>query len=121
MTNGAQTAFDVRELRRSFEEWDIPALEELYADDVEHISIDDQTPPASPARRGKAELIELLRYCARNGVAATVENPVIGHDRGACTLTREMPGGRRVIANAIFELSDGQIVRQLDVQARDHA
>lgn len=119
MTEGAATAFDMRELRRCFEEWDIPALQELYADDVEHTSIDDQTPPASPGRRGKAELLELLRYCARNGVAATVENPVIGGCRVACTLTRTMPGGRRVISNAIFELRDGRIVRQLDIQARN--
>ena len=55
----------------------------------------------------------------RAGVVATVENTVADGQRAAATITCEFPGGRRVLANAILELEDGRIVRELDVLSGD--
>ena len=54
----------------------------------------------------------MFEHCAAAGVKATVENVVAGEDRAAATVTCEFPGGRKVVANGIFELEDGRIVRE---------
>ena len=61
----------------------------------------------------------MLEHCAGAGVVATVENTVADGQRAAATITCEFPGGRRVLANAILELEDGRIVRELDVLSGD--
>ena len=48
-----------------------------------------------------------------------MENTVAGQDRAAATVTCEFPGGRKVLANGIFELEDGRIVRERDVLSGD--
>ena len=50
---------------------------------------------------------------------ATVDNTVGDERRAAATIVCEFPGGRRVLANAILELEDGRIVRELDVLSGD--
>ena len=50
---------------------------------------------------------------------ATVENTVAGEERAAATITCMFPGGRKVLANAILEVEDGRIVRELDVLSGD--
>ena len=61
----------------------------------------------------------MFEHCAAAGVKATVGNAVAGEDRAAATVTCEFPGGRRVVANAVFELRNGRIVRERDVAAGD--
>ena len=39
--------------------------------------------------------------------------------RAAATITCEFPGGRRVLSNAILEIADGKVVRELDVLSGD--
>jgi ketosteroid isomerase-like protein len=114
------TTLDLEALRRGYEEWDVEALLALYADDVELIQIDRDNPPSSPRlRHGKEVFRGMFEHCAAAGVKATVENSVAGEDRAAATVTCEFPGGRRVVANAVFELRDGRIVRERDVAAGD--
>src|SRR5215217_7900038 len=97
------TSFDLEAFRRGYEEWDIDALLALYADEVELIQIDRDNPPSAPrVRQGKG----MFEHCAAAGVKATVENPVAGEHRAAATVTCEFPGGRKVVANGIFELGD---------------
>ena len=120
MTVKTTTAFELETLRRGYEEWDIEALLSLYADDVEQVQIDRENPPSSPrVRRGKDVYRGMFEHCAAAGVKATVENAVAGDDRAAATITCAFPGGRKVTANAILELREGRIVRELDVQAGD--
>jgi ketosteroid isomerase-like protein len=120
MTVKTSPAFDLDSLRRGYEQWDLEALLELYADDVELIQIDRDNPPSAPRlRRGKDVLEGMWRHCAGAGVKATVENAVAGEDRAAATVTCEFPGGRRVVANAILDLRDGRIVREREVVAGD--
>jgi ketosteroid isomerase-like protein len=120
MTVKSATRFDISTFKRAYEEWDVEALLDLYADSVELVQIDRDNPPSSPrVRHGKEVFRGMFGHCAAAGVTATVENIVAGDERAAATVTCEFPGGRSVLANAIFELEDGRIVRERDVIAGD--
>jgi ketosteroid isomerase-like protein len=120
MTVKPSTTLDLEALRSGYEEWDVEALLALYADDVELIQIDRDNPPSSPRlRHGKEVFRGMFEHCSAAGVKATVENAVAGDDRAAASVTCEFPDGRRVVANAVFELRDGRIVRERDVAAGD--
>ena len=120
MTVQTGTSFDVETLKRGYEEWDIEALLDLYAEDFELVQIDRDHPPSAPrALRGRDVLRGMLEHCAAAGVKASVENPVASEQRAAATITCEFPGGRKVLANAILEIADGRVVRELDVLSGD--
>jgi SnoaL-like domain len=120
MTVQTTTAFDIEALRRGYEEWDIETLLGLYADEVEVIQIDRDNPPGAPrVRQGKEVLRGMFEHCAAAGVKAAVENTVADGHRAAATVTCEFPGGRRVVANGIFEIENGCIVRERDVVSGD--
>lgn len=120
MTVDTTTAFDIEAFKRGYEDWDIEALLSLYADDVEVVQIDRDNPPGAPRRRqGKDVLRGMFDHCAAAGVRATVENTVADGHRAAATVTCEFPGGRRVVANGIFEIENGRIVVERDVVSGD--
>ena len=120
MTVKTITSFDLETFKRSYEEWDIEAMLALYADDVELVQIDRDNPPSAPRiRHGKDMFKGMFEHCASAGVRASVENPVPGAERVAATVTCEFPGGRKVVANGIFELEAGRIVRELQVLSGD--
>jgi len=114
------TKFDVEAFKRAYEAWDIDALLDLYADNVELVQIDRDNPPSSPRmRHGKDVFKGMFEHCAAAGVKATVENTVAGPDHAAATITCEFPGGRKVLGNAILEIQDGRIGRELAVLSGD--
>jgi hypothetical protein len=120
MTVETIQSFNIATFKRAYEEWDIEALLALYADEVELVQIDRDNPPSAPRTRyGRDMLRGMLEHCAGAGVVASVENTVAGSERAAATITCAFPGGRRVLANAILELEDGRIVRELDVLSGD--
>ena len=120
MTVKTTASFDTATFKRAYESWDIEALLELYADELELVQIDRDNPPSSPrTRQGRDVLRGMLEHCAGAGVVAMVENTVAGEDRAAATITCKFPGGRRVLANATLEIEDGRIVRELDVLSGD--
>ena len=120
MSLKTSTAFDIDAYRRGYEQWDIDVLLSLYADDVEQIQMDDATPPSAPGvYTGKERLEQMFRHCAGHGVKATVQNTLAAGDRAAATVTCEFPTGRKVVANVIFDVRDGRIVRELVTSARD--
>jgi ketosteroid isomerase-like protein len=112
--------FDFEAFKRAYEEWDIEALLDFYADDVELVQMDRDNPPSAPrVRHGKEVFSGMFEHCAAAGVKAAVEHAIAGDDRAAATVTCEFPGGRKVLANTIFELEDGRIVREREVLAGD--
>ena len=120
MTVQFATRFDAGEFARAYAEWDIDALLDLYADDVELVQLDHDNPPSAPrVRHGKDVLRGMFEHCAAAGVKATVQNTVAGDLRAAATVTCEFPGGRTVVANGIFEIENGRIVREHDVVTGD--
>jgi ketosteroid isomerase-like protein len=117
-----QSAFDLEAFQRAYEEWDIPALLDLFAEDVELVQLDRDNPPSAPRMRRGRELLEgMFTHCANAGVAVSVEHAVCDERHGAASITCAFPGGRRVTCNSIFELRDGRIVRQHDVAIGDQA
>ena len=120
MTVKTTAKFDIEVFKRAYEQWDIEALLDLYADDVELVQIDRDNPPSAPrVRHGKEIFQGMFEHCAAAGVTATVEHAIAEKHCAAATVTCEFPGGRKVLANAIFELVDGRIVRERDVLAGD--
>jgi ketosteroid isomerase-like protein len=114
------TGFDLGEFKRAYEAWDVESLLDLYADEVELVQLDRDNPPSAPrVRHGKEVFRGMFEHCAAAGATATVEHPLTDGSRAAATVTCEFPGGRKVIANSILELSDGRIVRELDVVTGD--
>jgi ketosteroid isomerase-like protein len=120
MTVQTKTSFDLETLKRGYEEWDIEALLNLYADDVELIQIDREHPPGAPrVRHGRDVLRGMFEHCAGAGVIASVENAVAGEGRAAATITCEFPDGRKVAANVALTLEQGRIAREFDVVSGD--
>jgi ketosteroid isomerase-like protein len=120
MAVNTSMSLDVEAFKRGYESWDIEGLLALYANDVELIQIDRDNPPSTPrVRRGKETFKGMWEHCAAAGVTVTVEDAVAAGDGAAATITCEFPGGRKVVANAIFEVRDGRIVRERAVQAGD--
>jgi ketosteroid isomerase-like protein len=120
MTVQTTTTFDIGVFARAYETWDHQTLLGLYADDVELVQIDRDNPPSAPkVRHGKEVLAGMFQHCAAAGVRASVERAVAGDGRAAATITCEFPGGRKVVANGIFEIRDGLIVREHDVLSGD--
>lgn len=119
MASEAKTKFDIEALKRAYEQWDIEAMRALYADDFEQIEMDHVTPPSAPRRRTKADIEGIFERAPKNGIKISVDNPVVGENRAACTFTCDLPSGKSVIANSILDIRDGQIVRQFDVQVMD--
>ena len=114
------TSFDLEAFSYGYEEWDVDALLALYADEVELIQIDRDNPPSAPrVRHGKEMFKGMFEHCAAAGVKATVAHEVAGEHRAAATVTCEFPGGRQVVANGIFELEDGRIIREWQVLSGD--
>ena len=120
MTVETANEFAISELKRSYEQWDVPALLALYADDIELVDIDRDNPPSAPrVRRGRETLEGMFNHCAAAGVKASVENAVADGTRGAASITCEFPNGRKVLANALFEIAEGRIVREHHVTMGD--
>jgi SnoaL-like domain len=95
MTVETSTSFDIATFKRAYESWDIDAVLELYADELELIQIDRDNPPSAPrTRQGRDVLKGMLEHCAAAGVVVTVDNTLAGEDRAAVTITCEFPGGR---------------------------
>ena len=119
MSAMAQAQFDIEALKRAFEAREAGKVLEFYSSDLEHIEIDAGAPPNSPRKSGTEYIGNAIEGAAQAGITLHMENPVVGENRAACTITCEFPDGRRLVSNTIYDLRDGKIVRQLDVQVTD--
>jgi ketosteroid isomerase-like protein len=114
------SGLDFEALRRAIEHSDAESLTSFYAEDAELLTVNRRTPPSSPeVLRGKEQIAEFLAdVCARD-MTHRVENEVVGRDRIAFNEACEYPDGLHVLAAATLEVRDGQIVRQVNVEAWD--
>jgi ketosteroid isomerase-like protein len=107
-------------LRRAIEGRDLAPMLDLYADDAELHVINRNTTPGSPrVLRGKEEISEYLRDVFSREMTHRVENEVVGEKRIAFNEACEYPDGVKVLAAETFEVRDGKIVRQVNVEAWD--
>lgn len=114
-----QTRFDLEALKRALEARDAARVLAFYSEDLEHLEIDAAAPPKAPRKTGIDYIGAAIQGAANGGVTLSMENLVAGDGRAACTITCGLPDGRRLVSNTIYELKDGKIVRQLDVQVTD--
>lgn len=119
MNATADTRFDIDALKDAFEAGDVDKVLGFYSQDLEHIEIDAGAPPKSPRTSDLEHIGTALRGAVQAGIKLRMENLVVGADRAACTITCEFPDGRRLLSNTIYDLADGRIARQFDVQVTD--
>ncbi|HZY57159.1 MAG TPA: nuclear transport factor 2 family protein [Rubrobacteraceae bacterium] len=117
-----QTAggLDFEALRRALEQSDVESLVSFYAEDAELLTVNRRTTPSSPAvLRGKEAIAEYLEDVCGRAMTHRIENEVVGQDRVAFNEACEYPDGIRVLAATTLDVRDGQIVRQVNVEAWD--
>jgi hypothetical protein len=119
MNATAETSFDIDALKQAFEASDIDKVLEFYSSDLEHIEIDAGAPPKSPRTSDFQHIVNALRGAAQAGIKLGMDNVVAGASRAAATITCVFPDGRRLVSNTIYDLKDGRIARQFDVQVTD--
>lgn len=112
--------FEMELFRRAFEQRDAELLISLYADDAEFRIVNCDAPPSSPHElRGKEEIADYWRDVFGRQMTHLLEQEVVGNDRLAVNVACKYPDGTRVLATMMFDLHEGKIVRQVDVQAWD--
>ena len=111
--------FDMEAFKKAFEAADVDAVLKFYASDVEHIEIDADSPPKAPRTSGVDFLRSAIGGATEAGIKFRMDNAVVGDDRVACTITVELPDGRWLLSNTIYDLKGGKITRQLDIQVMD--
>ena len=117
-----QTAggLDFEALKRAIEQSDADSLTSFYAEDAEMLTVNRNSTPSSPeVLRGKEAIAEYLADVCGREMTHRVENEVVGQDRIAFNEACEYSDGLRVLAAATLDVRDGQIVRQVNVEAWD--
>ncbi len=115
-----KTDFDFEAMRRAIESLDADLLIDLYADDAELRTVNKNTTPSSPqVLRGREEISSYLRDVCSREMTHHVENEVVGEGRVAFFEACEYPDGTHVLGASTLEVRDGEIVRQVNVEAWD--
>ena len=115
----AATKFDIDAFKKAFEEGDVNTALTFYSDALEHVEIDAGAPPKAPRTTGVDYIRSALLGAREGGVRLHLDNAIVSGDHAACTITCDLPDGRRLVSNTIYDLKDGKIVRQLDVLVMD--
>jgi hypothetical protein len=76
--------------------------------------------PRQPHRMvGREQIGGFLHAVAALDIRLKVSDEVIGPDRMAFMVSGDWGDGRRIIENVIMHIENGQIARQVDVEAWD--
>lgn len=111
---------DFEALRQSIERCDLDLMLGFYAEDAQLSIVNADTPQGLPFElRGKAEIAKYLRAVFGQGASHRVESEVVGKNRVTFREVCEYPDGSRVLVETRLEVTDGNIVRQVDVVAQD--
>ncbi len=114
------TGLDFEAFQHATERSDAQALAGLYADDAEVRIVNRNSPPSSPfVLHGRDAISEYLRALCGNGARHRIENEVLGKDRVAFHAVCEYPDATRVLTATTLEVRDGEIVREVSVEAWD--
>jgi hypothetical protein len=111
---------DFEALRHAIERCDLDLMLGLYAEDAELSIVNAGAPQGSPFElRGRAEIAKYLRAVFGQKMPHRVEREVVGKDRVTFREACEYPDGSRVRVATTMELREGNIIRQVDVVAKD--
>jgi SnoaL-like domain len=114
------TAFDLDTFTRAIEERDASTQLAMYAQDAQVTIADKLDQPGTPrVLRGRSEIQRWIEdVCARD-MTHDVGHSVRDEHGGAFTEECRYPNGTNVLCAAVLEIKDGQIARQVGVQAWD--
>jgi ketosteroid isomerase-like protein len=122
MTTETTSGFDLGALRQAVESRDAAAQAAMFADDAEVVFVDRDHGPSEPQRfRGRDEIRAMLEDTCSRDMTHQVEHAIASGDEAAFTVACQYADGTRVLCAATLELRDGQIARQIGVQAWDQA
>jgi ketosteroid isomerase-like protein len=117
---GRGSGLDFAAFKRAFERKDFDSCLTFYADDAEWIEYRHSSPPRSPNRMvGKRQIDVFLRVICDADLGITLADEVVGEDRSAFSVDCALSYGRHVFEHVIAHVRDGQVIRQVDVEAWD--
>lgn len=112
------SGFDFPAFKDAFERKDAKRWTGFYAEDAEWIEYKPSAPPRAPISMvGKREITKVLETNARSDLDLALDDEVLGAGRAAFSITCTFPDGNRVFEHTIFEIAEGKIIRQVDVEA----
>ena len=115
-----RSSFDFDGFRRAFEDQNVAAWLEFYADGIEWLEYRHNAPPRSPNRMaGKEQVGAFLHRVKASNVRLAISDEIIGPTRAAFCLTVDLASGKQIIEHIIIHYNGGKIVRQVDVEAWD--
>lgn len=111
---------DFETLRESIERCDLDLMLGFYAEEAELRIVNAGYPQSVPFElRGKAEIAKHLRATFGQETSHRVEREVVNKSRVTFREMCEYPDGGWVRIETTLEVSDGKIVRQVDVVSQD--
>ena len=114
------TATFVDELVQALETFDTSNIDELFAEDVELVEIDQTTPPSAPGVvRGLDKLTAYVDDMRSRGLTGKVHRLVRDGDTIVVRHTCTYPDGKQVAAMALLDIRDGKVARLEEIQAWD--
>ena len=113
--------FDYDHFKHCFENKDLEGWLLFYRDDTEWLEYRQWSPPSNPNQmKGKASIASFLRSVTGiESMTLRLSDEVLSDQRIAFRVTCSFPDGRQIIENVIADIKDGQISRQVDVEAWD--
>ena len=111
-------AFDIDGFKRAFEAGEPEKILQFYSPDLEHVEIDQDAPTASQRTTGFDEIRQAFEGIAQAGMPC---GWTTWWTAGTAPGARSRSSSRTAAAccHTIFDLKDGKIVRQLDIQVGD--
>jgi hypothetical protein len=120
MSTTTTSAFDFGEFKRALEERDSTAQLALYAPDAEVTLVDRVNTPSSPrVLHGREEIRVWIEDICERDMTHCVDLQVLADSGVALTEACRYPDGTNVLCAVVLELRDGQIARQVGLQAWD--
>jgi hypothetical protein len=117
---GAANGLDFEALRLGIERRDPDLLLGFYSDGAHLSIVNAEGQRSAPFElRGKAEIAKHLRAAFGQEAFHRVERGVVGGDRVTFRESCDYADGGRVVVETTLEVSDGKIVRQVDVVANE--
>ena len=113
-------AFDFAAFKRALETQHAAGWVSFYTADAELIEYRHASPPSAPnIMRGREMIGSFIQRVSSQPLKLTVEDEIVGDGRAAFRLTVELDNRRRIIEHIMIYFSDGESVRQIDVEAWD--
>lgn len=120
MSTSTAATFDFAELKRAIEDRDATAQLALYANDAKVTVVDRINTPGSPrVVDGREEIRAWIEDICERDMTHRVDMQVNADTGAAYTQLCQYPDGTKVLAAVVLGLRNGQIARQIGVQAWD--